>query len=80
MLRVAITTLGCKVNQYDTATIEDRLRTEGHSLVPFTETADVYVVNSCTVTNQAGAEVLKGTATVFQAEPKGLTGPGRLAK
>ena len=34
----------------------------------------------CTVTNQAGAEVLKGTATVFQAEPKGLTGPGRLAK
>ena len=56
MLRVAITTLGCKVNQYDTATIEDRLRTEGHSLVPFAETADVYVVNSCTVTNQADAE------------------------
>ena len=40
-LRVAITTLGCKVNQYDTATIEDRLRTEGHTLVPFTNTADV---------------------------------------
>lgn len=56
MLRVAITTLGCKVNQYDTATIEDRLRTEGHSLVGFAEKADVYVVNSCTVTNQADAE------------------------
>jgi threonylcarbamoyladenosine tRNA methylthiotransferase MtaB len=56
MLRVAITTLGCKVNQYDTATIEDRLRAEGYTLVPFTETADVYIVNSCTVTNQADAE------------------------
>jgi threonylcarbamoyladenosine tRNA methylthiotransferase MtaB len=56
MLRVAITTLGCKVNQYDTATIEDRLRAEGHTLVPFAETADVYIVNSCTVTNQADAE------------------------
>ena len=55
-LRVAITTLGCKVNQYDTATIEDRLRTEGHTLVPFAETADVYIVNSCTVTHQADAE------------------------
>lgn len=55
-LRVAITTLGCKVNQYDTATIADRLRAEGHRLVPFAETADVYIVNSCTVTNQADAE------------------------
>jgi len=55
-MRVAITTLGCKVNQYDTATIEDRLRAEGHALVPFTESADVYIVNSCTVTNQADAE------------------------
>lgn len=56
MLRVAITTLGCKVNQYDTATIEDRLTAAGHTLVPFAETADVYIVNSCTVTNQADAE------------------------
>ncbi|MBI3796300.1 MAG: MiaB/RimO family radical SAM methylthiotransferase, partial [Deltaproteobacteria bacterium] len=55
-LRVAITTLGCKVNQYDSATIEDRLTAEGHVLVPFSETADVYIVNSCTVTNQADAE------------------------
>lgn len=56
MLRVAITTLGCKVNQYDTATIEDRLKADGLALVPFAETADVYIVNSCTVTNQADAE------------------------
>src|SRR5438445_10429221 len=55
-LRVAITTSGCKVNQYDSATIEDRLKADGHILVPFSEIADVYIVNSCTVTNQADAE------------------------
>ncbi len=55
-LRIAMTTLGCKVNQYDTATIEDRLKAEGHECVPFAERADVYIVNSCTVTNQADAE------------------------
>lgn len=55
-LRVAITTLGCKVNQYDSATIADRLTAAGHILVPFAATADVYIVNSCTVTNQADAE------------------------
>jgi threonylcarbamoyladenosine tRNA methylthiotransferase MtaB len=55
-LRIALTTLGCKVNQYDTATIEERLKAEGHECVSFTDTADVYIVNSCTVTNQADAE------------------------
>ena len=55
-VRVALTTLGCKVNQYDAATIEDRLRDAGHEIVPFADTADVYIVNSCTVTNQADAE------------------------
>lgn len=55
-LRIAMTTLGCKVNQYDTATIEDRLKAEGHECVPFAEMADVYIINSCTVTNQADAE------------------------
>ncbi|HXG17561.1 MAG TPA: tRNA (N(6)-L-threonylcarbamoyladenosine(37)-C(2))-methylthiotransferase MtaB [Methylomirabilota bacterium] len=56
MVRVALTTLGCKVNQYDTATIEDRLKAVGHVIVAFNETADVYIINSCTVTNQADAE------------------------
>ena len=55
-LRIGLTTLGCKVNQYDTATIADRLSAAGHRLVPFADTADVYIVNSCTVTNQADAE------------------------
>ena len=55
-LRVAITTLGCKVNQYDSAAIESRLRAEGCAVVPFAGAADVYIVNTCTVTDRADAE------------------------
>lgn len=55
-MRVAIATLGCKVNQYDTATIETRLRGEGCVIVPFEAGADVYIVNTCTVTDRADAE------------------------
>jgi threonylcarbamoyladenosine tRNA methylthiotransferase MtaB len=55
-MRVAVATLGCKVNQYDTASIETRLRNEGCRLVPFAPGAEVYIVNSCTVTDRADAE------------------------
>jgi threonylcarbamoyladenosine tRNA methylthiotransferase MtaB len=54
--RVAILTLGCKVNSYDTATIGDRLRAAGCTLVEAGAPADVVVVNSCTVTDAADAE------------------------
>ena len=54
--RVAITTLGCKVNQYDAATLQERLSAAGHQCVPFSDSAEVYIVNSCTVTNQADVE------------------------
>lgn len=55
-MRVAVSTLGCKVNHYDTATIETRLRDLGCEIVGFDTTADVYIVNSCTVTDRADAE------------------------
>ncbi len=49
-MKVAIYTLGCKVNQYETQAIEQTLRARGHEVVPFTEEADAYVINSCSVT------------------------------
>lgn len=55
-MKVAFATLGCKVNQYDTATMETALGRDGCEVVPFTATADVYVVNTCTVTDRADAE------------------------
>ena len=54
--RVAIATLGCKVNAYDTATIADRLRAAGCPSSRRTTPADVVIVNSCTVTDAADAE------------------------
>ena len=49
-MKVAIYTLGCKVNQYETQAMEQLLRERGHAVVEFTAEADAYVVNSCSVT------------------------------
>ena len=50
-MRVAIYTLGCKVNQYETQAMEQELVRRGHTLVSFEETADAYIVNTCSVTD-----------------------------
>jgi len=49
-VRAAIYTLGCKVNQYETQAMERELTDRGHELVPFDGPADVYIINTCTVT------------------------------
>jgi len=47
---VATYTLGCKVNQYETALIEEELGERGFKIVPFSQSADYYLINTCTVT------------------------------
>ncbi len=62
-MRVAIYTLGCKVNQYETQAMEQALRARGHEVVPFTGQADAYVVNTCSVTavsDQKSRQVIHG--------------------
>lgn len=49
-MKIAIYTLGCKVNQYETQAMEQELRRRGHEIVAFTDAADAYVVNTCSVT------------------------------
>ncbi len=58
-MRFAIATLGCKVNQYDSAMIQARLEAAGLRRCDFDQPADVYVINTCTVTNRADTESLK---------------------
>src|SRR5258708_35024868 len=58
-MRFAIATLGCKVNQYDSAIIESRLGARGLVRCEFDEPADVYIVNTCTVTDRADSESLR---------------------
>jgi len=51
---IAICTLGCKVNQYESAAMERELLARGHRLVPFDAPADAYIVNTCAVTAVSG--------------------------
>ena len=53
MKTVALYNLGCKVNSYEMEGMEQKLREKGYHIVPFEEKADIYVVNTCTVTNIA---------------------------
>lgn len=49
-MRIAIYTLGCKVNQYETQAMEQELAAQGHELVDFEQAADAYIINTCSVT------------------------------
>jgi len=51
-LKAALTTLGCKTNLYESAVIADQLMLKGFTIVDFDELADLYVINTCTVTNR----------------------------
>ena len=52
-MRVAFHTLGCKVNQYETEAIKEQFKSAGCTIVGEEDTADVYIINTCTVTNLA---------------------------
>ena len=53
MKSVALHNLGCKVNGYEMDVMQQILQENGYRIVPFDERADVYIVNTCTVTNVA---------------------------
>jgi threonylcarbamoyladenosine tRNA methylthiotransferase MtaB len=56
MQRIAITTLGCKINQFESAAMAETLGRNGFQVVPFEDEADIYVINTCTVTARTDAE------------------------
>ena len=53
MKKAALHNLGCKVNGYETEAMQKLLEEDGYEIVSFNEKADVYVINTCTVTNIA---------------------------
>ena len=53
MKKVALHNLGCKVNAYETEAMQELLEMNGYEIVPFKEGADIYIINTCTVTNMA---------------------------
>ena len=53
MKKAALHNLGCKVNAYETEAMQELLEKNGYEIVPFHDLADVYVINTCSVTNMA---------------------------
>ena len=55
--RAALHTLGCRVNQYDTQAMKEQAEQASFLVIPFNSRADIYVINTCTVTAAADAEI-----------------------
>lgn len=68
-MRIAIATLGCKINQYDSAVIQSRLEEKRYAIVPFESEADCYIVNACTVTDRADWEARQLVRRVKRRSP-----------
>ena len=52
-MKVAVHTFGCKVNLYESEYIINLLKNKNYSIVDFKEEADIYIINTCSVTNEA---------------------------
>ncbi|HHX77592.1 MAG TPA: tRNA (N(6)-L-threonylcarbamoyladenosine(37)-C(2))-methylthiotransferase MtaB [Firmicutes bacterium] len=68
-MKVAFYTLGCKVNQYDSRALEELFRREGYETVSFKDKADVYVINTCTVTGQSAGKSRRAVRRAVGANP-----------
>lgn len=64
MKKIAFKTLGCRLNQYETDALASRFHSGSYEIVDFNQQADIYVVNTCTVTNQSDQ---KSRQTIHQA-------------
>ena len=70
--KVAFCTLGCKVNQYETNAMIQDFKKSGYAIVEFDKKADVYVVNTCTVTNMADRKSRQMLRKVKELNPKAI--------
>ncbi|NLM63487.1 MAG: tRNA (N(6)-L-threonylcarbamoyladenosine(37)-C(2))-methylthiotransferase MtaB [Mollicutes bacterium] len=68
----AIYTLGCKVNSYETNVMIDALKRKGYIQVDFSEDSDIYIINTCTVTNTADNKSLKMIRQVINRNPDAI--------
>ena len=71
-MRVGFLTLGCKVNSYETEKMKIKFEKQGHTVVAFEEKADVYIVNTCTVTNIADRKSRKMLHRAKRRNPNSL--------
>ena len=70
MKKAAFHTLGCKVNQYDTQAMLECFQRAGYEVVPFSEPADVYVINTCTVTGTGDRKSMQAIRRCAREHPQ----------
>ena len=78
MKKVAFCTLGCKVNQYETNAMEEKFIHAGYEVVNFEENADIYIVNTCTVTNMSDKKSRQMLRKAKQINPNAIVVAVRL--
>lgn len=68
-MKVAIQSLGCKVNLYESEYITDQFQKAGYEIVPFQEIADVYIINTCSITNTSDVKSRKVIHQAIRRNP-----------
>lgn len=72
MKSVALHNLGCKVNGYEIDAMQQMLQEKGYKIVSFDEEADIYIVNTCTVTNIADRKSRQMLHKAKKRNPKAI--------
>lgn len=68
-MRVAIKTLGCRQNQYESDALQESLRRDGYTAVGPDEAADLFIINTCSVTNEADADSRQAVRRAIRRNP-----------
>ncbi len=71
-IKVAFATLGCRMNQFETSAIEEQFSIKGYNITDFEDVADIYVINTCTVTNDADRTSRKTIRQAKRKNPKAI--------
>ena len=71
--KASVKALGCRLNQYEAVEMQGRLEASGYEIVPFGEKADLGVINTCTVTNEADAKSRNVIRRFIRQNPEALT-------
>ena len=69
MRSAGILTLGCKVNTYESEYVINKLKENNYEIKPFTDICDVYIINTCTVTNTSDSKSKKMINTAIKRNP-----------
>lgn len=71
-MKVAFLTLGCKVNKYETDLLKEKFEKAGHFVVPFDTKADMYCINSCSVTNMSDRKTRQMVSKARKTNPEAI--------